>query len=115
MNSVERKRLISILGRLGSDYDGERAAAGLLATRFLRSAGLSWEQLIRDGSPHAMPQGSVVAWRSDLELCQRHVAALTPWEQGFVANIARRSRLTFKQRATLSEIADALRQEGGAP
>ncbi len=114
MNPVERKRLIGILGRLGSDADGERAAGGLLASRMLRTSGLTWEQVIADGSPRAIPQSSATGWRSDLELCRQHVARLSHWEQGFIANIARRSWLTHKQIATLTEIADGLRQNGGA-
>jgi hypothetical protein len=40
------RRLIGILGRLGSDADGERAAAGLLATQLLQRHGLSWGELL---------------------------------------------------------------------
>lgn len=41
-----RGKLAKILARLGSEHDGERAAAGLLASRLLREAGLSWEDLL---------------------------------------------------------------------
>ena len=36
LTSAERTRLVAILGRLGSEFQGERAAAGLLASRMLR-------------------------------------------------------------------------------
>ncbi len=114
MNATERQRMIGALGRLGSDADGERAAAGLLASRMLRTSGLTWEQVIADGSPRAIPQPTAAAWGRDLELCRQNVARLSHWEQGFIANIARRSWLTHKQIATLTEIADGLRQNGGA-
>jgi hypothetical protein len=39
-------RLAKVLARLGSDHDGERAAAGLLASRMVREAGLTWDQLL---------------------------------------------------------------------
>ena len=38
---AEVRRLVGILGRLGSDHNGERAVAGLLASRMLRAAGLA--------------------------------------------------------------------------
>jgi hypothetical protein len=109
---AERKRLVGILGRLGSDHDGERAAAGLLASRMLRSAGLSWEDVI----PGETSRRHDIAprWRADLGICQRNASYLRRWEQDFVANISVRLTITPKQRATLAEIADALRDRGRA-
>ena len=40
------ERLASICSRLGSQFDGERAAAGLLATRILGDIGLDWRTVI---------------------------------------------------------------------
>jgi hypothetical protein len=41
----ERARLSGILARLASPYDGERAAAGLLASAFVAKRGLAWADL----------------------------------------------------------------------
>ena len=41
----ERARLASILARLASPYEGERAAAGLLASAFIEKHGLAWSDL----------------------------------------------------------------------
>lgn len=41
-----RVRLVKICARMGSEHDGERAAAALLASRLLHTAGLSWEDVI---------------------------------------------------------------------
>ena len=41
----ERARLSSILARLASPYEGERAAAGLLASAFVAKRGLAWADL----------------------------------------------------------------------
>jgi len=41
----ERARLSSILARLALPYDGERAAAGLLASAFVATRGLAWAGL----------------------------------------------------------------------
>ena len=112
MTPAERRRLVGILDRLGSDHDGERAAAGLLASRLLQSAGLQWDQVIpADGSPRpsALPP---IGWRGELAFCERHRSFLRKWESGFVASVGSRSGLTPKQRAVLAEIAAGLRARG---
>jgi hypothetical protein len=49
----ERARLSSILARLASPYDGERAAAGLLASAFVAKHGLAWADLTGTLQPAA--------------------------------------------------------------
>jgi hypothetical protein len=46
MTSELRNRLVKVLGMLGSPHDGERAAAGLLATKLLTRAGLMWDTVL---------------------------------------------------------------------
>ena len=46
MNATDRRRLAAILGMLGSEFDGERAAAGLQAEAFRKRHGLTWEQML---------------------------------------------------------------------
>lgn len=41
-----RKRLVRVLGMLGSDHAGERDAAALVATRMLKEAGLTWYDVL---------------------------------------------------------------------
>ena len=41
--------MVQLLGMLGSDHDGERAAAALHANRLLRNAGMTWNDLL-DGA-----------------------------------------------------------------
>ena len=41
----EQRRLARILARLASPFDGERAAAALLASAFLANHGLSWSDV----------------------------------------------------------------------
>ena len=45
LSASDRLKLASILSRLESNFDGERAAAGLLATAFLKKHNLSWSDL----------------------------------------------------------------------
>ena len=49
----ERARLSGILARLASPYDGERAAAGLLASAFVAKHGLAWADLTATLQPAA--------------------------------------------------------------
>lgn len=49
----ERARLSSILARLASPYEGERAAAGLLASAFVTKRGLAWADLTATLQPAA--------------------------------------------------------------
>ena len=42
----ERARLANILARLASPYEGERAAAALLACAFVERHGLTWSDLV---------------------------------------------------------------------
>lgn len=46
MTRSDRIKLARILGMLGSDHEGERAAAALAAHRLVRRAGASWWSLI---------------------------------------------------------------------
>lgn len=120
LSPAERNRLVAILGRLGSDYDGERAAAGLLAARLLRDRGLCWDDLILTGGGAqrvpGMAQEERSAWppgQDNLVLCLRWLGELSSWEVGFVTDLRRkRRRLTPAQAAKLAQIADALRARG---
>jgi len=46
ISDADRKRLVAILGMLGSTHTGERAAAALQADAFRRKHGMTWEGLI---------------------------------------------------------------------
>jgi hypothetical protein len=46
MRKGDLTRLIRILGMLGSDHDGERAAAALAADRLVRVSGWTWWDLL---------------------------------------------------------------------
>ena len=51
----ERERLIAILGRLGSEFDAERATAAAKATKMLGLHGLTWSELICAASESSIP------------------------------------------------------------
>jgi hypothetical protein len=55
MTKAELIKLNRILGMLGSDHDGERAAAGIAATNFLKARNLSWWTVIGGDRRAAAP------------------------------------------------------------
>jgi hypothetical protein len=54
MTPAERKKLIRILGLLGSDQPGERASAALKAHKLVESAGLDWSTLLAPAATRAI-------------------------------------------------------------
>ncbi len=112
LSEAARRKLVGVLGRLGSDFDGKRSAAALLASRMLREAGLQWDDLIGEPESWRRRQDGTAGWRADLAFTSRHISFCRPWEQGFLRSIASKSSLSTKQRGTLTEIADALRGRG---
>jgi hypothetical protein len=55
MTDTDRQRLAGILGMLGSDHAGERAAAALQAEAFRRRHGLTWAELLALPEPTPEP------------------------------------------------------------
>ncbi|WP_026872373.1 hypothetical protein [Inquilinus limosus] len=51
MRKGDLTRLIRILGMLGSDHVGERAAAALAADKLVRGGGWSWSDLLAPSRP----------------------------------------------------------------
>jgi len=120
LSPAERNRLVAILARLASDFDGERAAAGLLASRLLRDRGLCWDDLIKAVGAARQASGGTEseqsAWsagQGNLTVCLKWLGELSPWETGFVLDLRRKRRpLTPAQAAKLAQIADELRARG---
>ena len=93
MTDADRQRLAAILGMLGSEHAGERAAAGLQAEAFRRKHGLTWEKMLQPvvlniparqpeppappppkpartpRPPQATPSSAWVATRQDVWVC----------------------------------------------
>jgi hypothetical protein len=46
MTDTDRRKLAAVLGMLGSEHAGERAAAALQAEAFRRHHNLTWDQLV---------------------------------------------------------------------
>lgn len=119
----DRRKLVAILGMLGSDQLGERAAAGVLATALLREQDLTWGDVVVPALPgpvgakpgprfHPPPPpppprpGPVQpTWREDVAFALDFGRVLTDWERQFLASLARRHfGPTDKQQAILDRI-----------
>jgi hypothetical protein len=92
-----RERLVRLLGMLGSDHLGERAAAGKLADQLVRSLGLRWDDIVTEGQPGgAQHPGSWQATAGEVLAA----AGSTEWERGFAEGLLKKWRgpvLTPKQ------------------
>lgn len=95
LSSAERDKLVGLLGLLGSDFDGERATAAAMASRFIRERRLTWDDVI--GTPAPLPPPprpssgapDCPALRAaDVRLVLANVVLLTEWEATFVASVA---------------------------
>ena len=114
LTAGERSKLLGILSRLESPFDGERAAAALLASRMLRAKNLQWDSLIAVPDVREAPTDrTLIQWRNDLSTCQRHLADLPDWPRVFTVGVARRKTSpTPAQREKLAEIVEWLRSRG---
>ena len=100
-----RRKLAIIAARLGSDYEGERSAAALLATRLLEGFGLRWDDVLaapalpekepREREPRARnprePRRRArsewvepVDYREAMQRCSEYLDIFTPWENSFI-------------------------------
>jgi hypothetical protein len=100
------ERLVKLLGMLGSNHDGERAAAAFKANELVREHGLVWSDVIRPNDARAKNQDDQeVDWRTMRGFCAQHPKLLRSREQEFVDDIEDwRGTLTEKQSAWLVSI-----------
>lgn len=112
LTEKDATRLAQFCGMLGSDHDGERANAVAFATRTLKAAGWTWEDLVRlavrgaavPAAPRP-PRERGLAPRAQIHLLLQHSEWLSAWESSFVSSLSRQTRpLSDKQRGKLSEV-----------
>jgi hypothetical protein len=106
--TIDRERLVRVLGMLGSDHPGERANAAAAADRLVREAGLRWPDVIVLALPAPDPDLVIGTDDDAIGFCRTCESMLSPWERGFIQSLAERRRwlmpLTAKQSAVLARI-----------
>jgi hypothetical protein len=103
-------KLVKVLGMLGSDHDGEVAAAGRRAHSMLKAEGLTWVDVIKPADPKSeQPQRPQrrrgVSPTDTAALCLLWPEVLTDWETDFCRSIVGRRRISAKQTEVLDKIA----------
>ena len=71
---IDRERLIKLLGLLGSDHNGEIAAAGRMADALIRDAGVTWADVI---APETVQKKLIDALRVENEELREKVHRLS--------------------------------------
>ncbi|WP_284946727.1 hypothetical protein [Acidisoma cladoniae] len=112
MNPDTRRKLVGVLGLLASNHDGERAAAGLLATRLLKSAALTWEDIIPEQPVVRVTEGPKSKDWWVVTFCARNATYLSPWEQNFIRSLVGQVFFSRKQVKVVEGIATKLRDLG---
>jgi hypothetical protein len=120
LDSHSADRLRKLCGMLGSQHDGERAAAAAKADAFVRSLGLSWGDVI---GPPIIPEQPVRirAWRSAdtdwqrmASFCHNRQWLLRPKDREFVRSMANwRGEPTEHQREWLLDLYAQLHRGAG--
>jgi hypothetical protein len=108
LNPDDRRKLVSCLGMLGSDHDGECLAAARAAHRLVSQLRLTWSDIV---TPAAAPAPSVhkAEWQSQLTMLDSRWGLLTEWERNFASSIRNWiGEPTEKQRAQIQKIVDRL-------
>jgi hypothetical protein len=119
LSQSEREKLIRILGMLGSDFDGERASAGLLASRLLKVSNITWADVVcipqqkKAGPPKSGNDDPLGRdWRQTAIRCQQFSHLINAWETEFLSGLPDFPRLSEKQKSKLISIVSRLRAYG---
>jgi hypothetical protein len=113
-------RLRKLCGMLGSEHDGERAAAAAKADALLRAAGLTWADVIT--APSLIPEHPVRirAWRASdsdwqrmAQFCHARRWSLSQREREFVESVLNWRALSEKQKDWLTAIYARLHRGAG--
>lgn len=103
-------KLSKVCGMLGSEHDGERAAAAAKASMLLRAHGLTWADVFASAAAPILVEPAPPAHAALARAALEHAALLDEWQRNFLGSISRQRRpLSVKQRATLDGILRQLR------
>lgn len=108
LSETERSRLAAILGRLGSDFEGERDTAARMATRFVRERGLGWRDVLAPVTLLEAPrrEADLNDWRATAMALARLDVGWTDFERRFLASLPAFRSLSPKQHDLLNELVE---------
>jgi hypothetical protein len=102
--AAELRKLAKVLGRLGSNADGEVLVAARKADELVRNLGATWDQIIAPShAPLIAPPPATVA--AKIALLRQHIDLLTDWEVNFLASLSRFHKFSPKQLAVIDRLA----------
>jgi hypothetical protein len=109
---LDRDKLAKGLGLLGSAHDGEVLSAARMANTLVRSAGVTWHQLLDPKVPVPGAELDVAAWKDSIvSACLSRPDLLTDWELDFLISLRRFRQLSPKQSQILGRIFSKVRTE----
>jgi hypothetical protein len=129
LSPAERDFFVKLCGMLGSDQDGERAAAAAKASNFLRQRTLTWSDVVqtraaerslqnadRQAAKHPSRRSArSIDWRADLAMCRKWPLSLTGAERDLIASLEGvRRRPTVTEVGQLARAATRLRTDLGS-
>lgn len=116
MSAIDRRKLVGVLGMLGSAHDGERASAALKASDMLRRAGVTWAELIAPRSAVSLDPDAAHGngWRVLAVAVLEYPGLLDAEETRFLKSILGWRKITPKQADWLHRIAVKVAAAGGS-
>ncbi|TDH57991.1 hypothetical protein E2C06_34945 [Dankookia rubra] len=111
LKEKDATKLARLCGLLGSEHDGERANAAAFATRTLKAAGWTWDDLVgfavrgsEAKAPPALPRRGLSP-QGQLRWLEANSEWCSAWEAEFARSVAgQRHPLTARQIAKLAEV-----------
>lgn len=106
ITQTDATRLAKICGMLGSNHDGERAAAALKADSMVRDLGLTWQDVIAPTAVTrpAPPPKRRIDWLDAQPHNLLPLPIWTDWESEFLESVQYRSRISPKQWAIITRL-----------
>ena len=103
-------RLTKLLGMTSSTYDNEALSAVRMANQLLKSAGLTWSDVIaHDPDPVHAEWREPDNWRAAVRQCMEMTDVLTTWDVNFLCGILYADELSPKQQRQLARIMSTCR------
>jgi hypothetical protein len=102
-------RLIKLCGMLGSDHDGERASAGLKASKLLMENHLTWHDVISSPNSYQSAEQGAKQQAPHIAICKLAKDLLddkiiNDWEHNFLISISGNLTVSDKQQVVVDRI-----------